>query len=321
MSSIRCTSLCTTNLIRWCGLRQLSFINCPKGKSYATSLHSNHNRKQQTLLQVLQCAESSEQNSRQIHRCLRMFLSASRNSNNSKDTDGPNSVLYVSSETTIAPGLHMTSSELIVKKSRFLGFTSHVSSWSNAQEIIDMVKKQHPKARHRCYGCRCLTYDQDDKNDLRNNDDNRELLSSTERSSDDGEPGGTGGLPILTAIRAENIQNVVCIVVRYYGGIQLGTGGLIRAYGAAARQVLRESPTVTTTPTISFYLSVPMQYIGSVYECIHKINNATSNSENYSTDGNVNLMITCNASDIDQMKRILSDSTRGTVQFLKAKPT
>jgi uncharacterized YigZ family protein len=184
-----------------------------------------------------------------------------------------------------------TISELEVKKSKFIGYASPVGSWDDAVGYIARVKQEHPKARHVCHGFKC---------------------GSNERCSDDGEPSGTAGLPILGAIKGEEITNVVCVVVRYFGGIKLGAGGLIRAYGAAARQVLREAPVVFTTPKNSIQVTVVATFIGAVYETAAKAS-ATTSGEDYDADGSLTLTLTCDATIINELVQSLTDATRGEV--------
>ena len=104
------------------------------------------------------------------------------------------------------------------KRSRFLGLVQPVSSEDEAREIIAACKKQYHDARHNCW---CYL-----------------LRDGTERYSDDGEPQGTAGQPMLNVFQRENVENVVCIVTRYFGGILLGAGGLTRAYAKAAKDAL-----------------------------------------------------------------------------------
>lgn len=109
-------------------------------------------------------------------------------------------------------------SEFVEKRSRFIGHIWPVDSEDQAQELIRRVKKQHYDARHNCW---CY------------------LLGSTVvRYSDDGEPQGTAGQPMLNVFQRENVTNVVCVVTRYFGGILLGAGGLTRAYSKGARDAL-----------------------------------------------------------------------------------
>ncbi|HJD05471.1 MAG TPA: YigZ family protein [Candidatus Onthoplasma faecipullorum] len=109
----------------------------------------------------------------------------------------------------------MNSYELIVNKSRFIGLKYDLNSLEDVKKIIESVRKEHKKARHVCYA---YVY-------------NREVVS--EKCSDDGEPKGTAGYPILNVIKKNGATNCLVIVVRYFGGILLGAGGLTRAYTKA----------------------------------------------------------------------------------------
>jgi len=107
--------------------------------------------------------------------------------------------------------------EIIVKKSRFIGYAARISSEDEAKFFIDEVTRKHRKSRHVAYAY---------------------VLPQTVKTSDDGEPRGTAGVPIFNVISNSDIQNVVVVVVRYFGGTLLGKGGLIRAYGKAAKLAL-----------------------------------------------------------------------------------
>lgn len=102
-----------------------------------------------------------------------------------------------------------------IKKSEFLGYAAHVKTEEEARNFLERIRKKHADARHHVYAY---------------------LLSenNTMRYSDDGEPQGTGGLPVLDILRKREISDGILVVVRYFGGILLGTGGLTRAYGGAA---------------------------------------------------------------------------------------
>ena len=110
-------------------------------------------------------------------------------------------------------------SEIVVSKSRFLGYCLPVSSEQEAQQALASIRKQHYDARHCCYALRLAE-------------------SGIARSSDDGEPSGTAGAPILSVLTGAQLENVLCAVVRYFGGVLLGTGGLVRAYGKAASEAI-----------------------------------------------------------------------------------
>ena len=109
--------------------------------------------------------------------------------------------------------------ELVEKRSRFIGQVWRVDSEAEARARIEEVRRQHYNARHHCWCYRI-----------------RE--EGVERYSDDGEPQGTAGQPMLNVFQRENVTNVVCVVTRYFGGILLGAGGLVRAYTQSAKDAL-----------------------------------------------------------------------------------
>jgi len=107
--------------------------------------------------------------------------------------------------------------EIVEKKSRFIGYAARISSENEARSFIDEISRLHRKSQHVAYSY---------------------VFPHTAKTSDAGEPRGTAGLPIYNVIVNRGIQNVVVVVVRYFGGTLLGKGGLIRAYGKAARLAL-----------------------------------------------------------------------------------
>ena len=109
-------------------------------------------------------------------------------------------------------------SEFVEKRSRFIGHIWPVDSEEDARAFIAQIKKQYYDARHNCW---CYL-----------------IGENTVRYSDDGEPQGTAGQPMLNVFQREGVTNVVCVVTRYFGGILLGAGGLTRAYGKSARDAL-----------------------------------------------------------------------------------
>lgn len=109
--------------------------------------------------------------------------------------------------------------ELVEKRSRFLGHVWPVESEGEARARIEEIRKKHYDARHHCWCYRI-----------------RE--GGVERYSDDGEPQGTAGQPMLNVFQREEVTNVVCVVTRYFGGILLGAGGLVRAYTQSAKDAL-----------------------------------------------------------------------------------
>lgn len=111
--------------------------------------------------------------------------------------------------------------EIVEKKSRFLGYLFHCTNVEEIQVALQELKTQHKKATHICYAY-----------SLKN--------PFLEKAVDDGEPGGTAGRPILSVLQKKGVTDTCVFVVRYFGGIKLGAGGLVRAYTKTASAVLNE---------------------------------------------------------------------------------
>ena len=114
--------------------------------------------------------------------------------------------------------------EIVEKKSRFIGNAFYVETREEAESIIKEQKKKYHDARHNCFAYRVI--------------DNDNIV---EKSSDDGEPSGTAGAPMLNILSKEDIVNTLVIVTRYFGGILLGTGGLVKAYSEATKSALNQA--------------------------------------------------------------------------------
>jgi uncharacterized YigZ family protein len=128
-------------------------------------------------------------------------------------------------------------SSLTEKRSRFLGHLRSVESEDAAKAVIRDLKKQYHDARHNCWCYR--------------------IQNGPERFSDDGEPQGSAGMPMLEVFRREKVQNFVCVVTRYFGGVLLGTGGLSRAYSAAAKSALLSAGIAPVESRAELHFSCP----------------------------------------------------------------
>ncbi|KAI7843529.1 hypothetical protein COHA_002771 [Chlorella ohadii] len=133
------------------------------------------------------------------------------------------------------------------------------------------------------------------------------------RSSDDGEPGGTAGRPILAAIEGEGLDGVAVLVIRFYGGIKLGAGGLVRAYGGAARDCLRAAPKRQMTPQVQLRLQVPFELLGPVYPLLEQ-HGAQKQEESYDDAAGVSLVVLLEAGKAQALSAALADATSGRVQ-------
>ena len=134
--------------------------------------------------------------------------------------------------------------------SKFIGFAYPVKTEVTIKEIIHRLKKEHPQANHHCYAFR-LTPD-----------------PSVYRASDDREPSGSAGKPILGAIQSLQLTNVLVVVVRYFGGALLGVPGLIAAYKGTAHDALQNANIITLTINEGIEIIFPFEFINDVYSLL-----------------------------------------------------
>lgn len=137
--------------------------------------------------------------------------------------------------------LQDTTAEIEIKKSRFLCFLHRTDSVQESADWLKALKKQHPGARHFCTACR---------------------IGDIVRSNDDGEPSGTAGRPMLQVLEGADLEDVFCVVIRYFGGTLLGTGGLVRAYSGAVRQALSQAVLTTSRTVCLYHLDIPYALSG-----------------------------------------------------------
>lgn len=139
-----------------------------------------------------------------------------------------------------------------IQKSRFLAFVQNVTREEEAQAFILNKKKLHWEARH----C-CSAYVLGERGQL-------------QKADDDGEPSGTAGKPILEVLKKQELSDIVIVIVRYFGGIKLGAGGLIRAYGKAASLGLASSQLVTKTLFRRLDLTIAYALLGALENYLHQ---------------------------------------------------
>ena len=138
-------------------------------------------------------------------------------------------------------------SELVVKKSKFISQCFYIESDKEAKAIVSDLWKEHKDARHIVYG---FIYGA--KN------------SQTMGMTDDGEPKGTAGRPVLQVLKGSSVTNILCTVVRYFGGIKLGTGGLVKAYTEAAQQAVRKLKVKELIDEITFEINAGYEIYDSI---------------------------------------------------------
>ena len=181
-----------------------------------------------------------------------------------------------------------------IQRSRFLAYAIHAEDEEEVRAWLASVKKEHYEARHVPYamvlGAR----------------------ANRQRSSDDGEPGGTAGSPILEAIKAREITNVAVAVVRYFGGIKLGAGGLIRAYAHAAGLGLEAAAKLRMTPLHTMYVQFDYDLLAAAERYVRDA--ALQTGETNYADA-VTLALLVPTGDIELHQRALTDLTAGRARY------
>lgn len=152
--------------------------------------------------------------------------------------------------------------ELVEKKSKFIANLIYIESKEEAESIIKEYKKRFHDARHNCYAYRVF-----DKNEI------------YEKSSDDGEPSGTAGAPMLNLLQKNDLCNIIIIVTRYFGGILLGTGGLVRAYSGATIGAIDNCKKAKIEPGTEFQIELDYPNYQSLQYYCNKNNITIKNRE------------------------------------------
>lgn len=179
---------------------------------------------------------------------------------------------------------------LEVRHSRFLANAAPVASAAEAAAIVQEVSV--PDATHNCWAWR---------------------LGQDYRSSDDGEPAGTAGRPILAAIDGQGFDRVVVVVTRWFGGIKLGAGGLVRAYGGAAAECLRLAPRLPLVETATVAVHVPFADIAQLHHLLPQFS-AVKLGEAFDADG-MRAELELPADSVADLKSRLRDATRDRARF------
>lgn len=181
-------------------------------------------------------------------------------------------------------------SEITEKRSRFLGHLIPVDSEEAAKEYIRSVRRQYHDARHNCWCYR--------------------IHDGAERFSDDGEPQGSAGMPMLEVFRREDVHNFVCVVTRYFGGVLLGTGGLSRAYSAAAKDALLAAGTVRTGQWTQLRFSCPYSMVERLRSLILSRGAEPGDAE-YGADVRMTAMVP--AADAEKLAAEIMDFSGGKI--------
>ncbi|WP_062390085.1 IMPACT family protein [Pseudomonas abietaniphila] len=177
-----------------------------------------------------------------------------------------------------------------IRKSRFITLAAPINSPADAQAFIE--QNSDLNATHNCWAWK---------------------LGAQYRSTDDGEPGGTAGRPILAAIEAQDFDRVVVLVIRWYGGIQLGTGGLARAYGGGANKCLQQAARLPLINRVPLTFDCTFSELALVKLRLAELNGVVDN-EDFTASG-VELSIALGPEQIETFQRQLADLSRGRIML------
>ncbi len=185
--------------------------------------------------------------------------------------------------------------EFTEKKSRFIGYASPVTSEADAIEFVNSIRKKHPDARHNVYAYI-----------VREN--------NITRFSDDGEPSGTAGIPVLDTLRKQELTDIAVVVTRYFGGILLGGGGLVRAYGHAASLAVSAAHKVKMVYCSVYKIETDYHFFGKVEYTLRTMGLSPEGVE-YSSG--VSLSVCVMEEQEEKMRKNITEITLGTALIKK----
>jgi len=180
-----------------------------------------------------------------------------------------------------------------IKKSRFVGHAARVTSQAESLEFYESV--MDAQATHNCWAWR---------------------INFQVRSSDDGEPSGTAGRPMLNVIERRELENVMVVVTRYFGGIKLGVGGLVRAYSGTTAKCLDRAGTIELFPMSEFTIKTGFEWASNLHGLVEQLS-AEKLEETYDEDG-VILKIRCREADYGKLASGLRDTCRGQASIVRS---
>lgn len=186
--------------------------------------------------------------------------------------------------------------EIIEKKSRFIAYTKPVHTENEAMEFIESIKKMNWDARHNCVAVAIGK--------------NNEFT----RCNDDGEPSGTAGKPMLEVLLGEGIHNIAVVVTRYFGGVLLGTGGLVRAYQAAVKEGIANSVIIQQIAGARFEIKTDYNGLGKIQYISANLNLFIEETE-YGEDVKITIMVPKDK--IDSFIKKVTDATNAKAEIVK----
>lgn len=183
-------------------------------------------------------------------------------------------------------------SELIIKKSRFIGCVQPMADRASAQAVVDALRLQHPGAAHVCWAL---------------------LAGGQSAAVDDGEPSGTAGRPMLDVLRHQDLEGVLATVVRYFGGVKLGAGGLVRAYTDSIAQALLQAEKVERRLMVELECTLPYAQEGLLRR---EIDSAGAQLVDVAHASQVVARVQMPQSDATAFMARLNDLTQGRIGWL-----
>ena len=189
-------------------------------------------------------------------------------------------------------------SEKIIEKSRFITYSTHVESEEQARAFLAQIRAEHSLATHVCYAFIA------------------DKLGNLQRFSDDGEPQGTAGVPMLEVLKAKGLYETAVAVVRYFGGVKLGAGGLVRAYSSCTAENLDGADIRTLEVCVEAEIQVDYTGIDSVQKFISTHTCSPLSSE---YGANVQIKVAVKKTEIDTFSAELTDYMQGRVKITLGK--
>ena len=188
--------------------------------------------------------------------------------------------------------LQTVTSEIVINKSEFINFLIPVKSVEDVKENLDYLRKEHPNANHHCYAYIIGK--------------NQEV----QKYSDDGEPSKTAGMPMIEVLKKHDLTNVLTVSIRYFGGIKLGAGGLVRAYTKSVSEAIKEATFSSLVKYAKMKVEIPFDQIGNVEKYIRDHYLLLDTGYGKGVEYTIELLEV----DINNLSFALQDRTKGNVK-------
>lgn len=180
--------------------------------------------------------------------------------------------------------------EIVISKSRFIAYVNRAETEEQALEFINSIKKKHPNATH---NCSCYLIGEHDQ---------------FQKANDDGEPSGTAGVPMLEVLKKKGLKDTVVVVTRYFGGIKLGGGGLIRAYGKATTEGIEAAQIVERKCHHLIKISIDYVWLGKLE---NELRNSTYILKDIQYAENVQIFVYVPKNAVDTFESWITELTNG----------